>query len=330
MKIIIAGAGSIGCFVGGLLLRAGRDVHFLARPRIADQLAKHGLRVSDYAGLDAHMPAEDVPVSLSPEVMADADLILVTVKSGATADIAKDIAAHAPEHATVISLQNGVSNAAILREALPGRDVRSGMVPYNVVQMGEGRFHRGTGADIVIESGPGDLAEQLRVSGLKIRESGDIAAVQWGKLLINLNNALNALSGITLYDQFAMHGWRTLLADQIEEGMAAFKAARIEDKPALPIKPKTFLRLLRLPTPLLRLVAQRMLKIDRAARSSMWEDLQMGRMTEIDALQGAIIRLGEQYGVATPINARVAKLIKSVEGKPNASPGLTPKEVRGQ
>ena len=83
--------------------------------------------------------------------MRDAGIVLVTVKSADTAEMADIIAQHAPQDAVIVSLQNGVGNVAVLRERLPGRRVLGGMVPFNVIALGEGRFHRSTSGDIVIE-----------------------------------------------------------------------------------------------------------------------------------------------------------------------------------
>src|SRR3982751_2179837 len=90
-RIVVAGAGTIGCFVGGQLAAAGRDVRFLARPRLRDELAAHGLVLSDRDGATRRSAAEKLVVGTDPALLADADVVLVTVKSGATAEIAASI-----------------------------------------------------------------------------------------------------------------------------------------------------------------------------------------------------------------------------------------------
>ena len=107
--IVIAGAGSIGCYVGGCLALAGRKVVFLARPRIAEALQGGGLRVTDLDGRDRSI--KPVSVTADPAAaLANADVVLVTVKNGATEDMAALVAAHAGSDVVVISLQNGVGN----------------------------------------------------------------------------------------------------------------------------------------------------------------------------------------------------------------------------
>lgn len=326
--IVIAGAGSVGCFVGGVLAHSGADVRFLGRERISAMILEHGLRVTDHDGLDAQVAPADLKVSTDPSLLAEADLILVTVKSGATAEMGALIAAHAPAAAKVISLQNGVSNAEILRGALPGRDVRAGMIAYNVLNAGEGRFHRGTGGNIVIEAGEGDLADALSAPHLTVYESSDIRPVQWGKLLINLNNALNALSGAPLLEELSSREWRALFADEIAEGLPALKAEGVKPRSAFPLPIVLLPHVMRLPTPLYRIIAGPSLKIDPQARSSMWEDLQQGRKTEIGELQEMIIALCDKHGLPAPVNKRVAALIRECEEKGDGSPKLTPSDVR--
>ena len=173
--------------------------------------------------------------------------MLVTVKSADTAAMADIIARHAPSDAVIVSLQNGVGNAAVLRQRLPGRRVLGGMVPFNVMALGEGRFHRATSGDIVIEQDEARTAEKLSVPGLTIRPTDNIDGVQWGKLLLNLNNALNALADLPLRRQLGSRPWRRLFADQLAEGLAAIRAEGIKPVSPTPIPPAWMPPLLRLP-----------------------------------------------------------------------------------
>ncbi len=327
-SIVIAGAGSIGCYVGGRLLEAGRRVKFLGRDRIKAELAEHGLKLTRFDDANTTLPAADIEMSSEMDVLADADIILVAVKSGNTAEIAEAIAAHAPAHAVVVSLQNGVTNADKLSAGVGARTVVAGMVPFNVAALGEGRFHQGTSGTLMIAAGVPGLLEALNSDKLDVAESDDMPAVMWGKLLINLNNALNALSGLPLKQQLENAGWRRLMADQIAEAMGLLKAAGIKPRPATPLPPALIPTVLRLPTPIFRIVAAQMIKIDPLARSSMWEDLDKRRKTEIDELQGAALELAEKVGMQAPICARVAELIKAADAAKAGSPGLSVEDVR--
>lgn len=328
--IAIAGAGSIGCFVGGVLSDAGRRVSLLARPRVIDEINRNGLRVTSFEGFEALVAPEKLLLSDDPSIFADAGVVLVTVKSTDTADVADLIARHAAPGAIVISLQNGVGNVSELRRRLPGRRVLAGMVPFNVTALGAGRFHRATSGDIVIEQDSAATAAQLSVPHLAMRPSGNIVGVQWGKLLLNLNNALNALSNLPLQQQLAQRAWRRLLADQMAEGLAAIKAEGIRPVAATPVPPALTPHLLRLPDALFGLVLGRTMKIDPEARSSMWEDLQRGRRTEIDYLQGVIVQIAERHGQKAPLSQRIVAWIKHAEAVGKGSPGLTPDQIRSE
>jgi 2-dehydropantoate 2-reductase len=324
----VAGAGSIGCFVGGMYTAAGRRVALLARPRVIEEIEANGLRLTSFEGFEKRIASNRLMLSEDPSILGDTGVVLVTVKSADTAEIADVIAQHAPADAVIVSLQNGVGNVALLRERLPGRRVLAGMVPFNVIALGEGRFHRATSGDIVIEQDEADTASQLSVPGLKLRPSSDIAGVQWGKLLVNLNNALNALADLPLRQQLAQRAWRSLFADQIAEGLAAIRAEGIKPVSSTPVPAGLMPHLLRLPDPVFALLLGTTMKIDPEARSSMWEDLQRGRRTEIDYLQGLITEIADRHGLKVPLSRRVVALIKSAEAKGKGSPGLTPDQIR--
>jgi 2-dehydropantoate 2-reductase len=250
------------------------------------------------------------------------------VKSGDTAAIADVLARHARADALVVSLQNGVGNVSVLRERLPGRRVLAGMVPFNVIARGEGRFHRATSGDIVIEQDDDDIAHRLSVPGLNVRATGNIAGVQWGKLLVNLNNALNALADLPLRQQLAQRAWRVLFADQIAEGLAVLAAAGIKPVSSTLVPPRWTPFLLRLPDAMFAMLLGRAMKIDPEARSSMWEDLQRGRRTEIDYLQGVIIAIAERHRLQVPLSRRIVALVKRAEAAGQGSPKLTPDQIR--
>jgi 2-dehydropantoate 2-reductase len=324
----IAGAGSIGCFVGGMLAASGRHVVMLARPRVIEEIGGNGLHLTSFEGFDRRLPSNALTLSEDPSIFGDAGVVLVTVKSADTAEIADAIAKHAPADAVVVSLQNGVGNVSVLREHLPGRRVLAGMVPFNVIALGDGRFHRATSGDIVLEQDEAGTADQLSAPGLKMRATADIAGVQWGKLLFNLNNALNALADLPLRQQLAQRSWRRLFADQMAEGLAAIKAEGIKPVSSTPLPSGWIPSLLRLPDAAFGLVLGRAMKIDPEARSSMWEDLQRGRRTEIDYLQGVITEIADRRGLQVPLSRRVVALIKHAEAAGKGSPRLTPEQIR--
>ena len=333
MRIAVAGAGSIGCYVGGCLTLAGREVTLLLRPALAETIARHGLRISDLDGADRVLAPSEVRLATDPAAaFAEADVVLVTVKSGATEAMAGLIAEHAASGATVVSLQNGVGNVDVLLARLGGMArVVPGMVPFNVVQtLAQGqpvRVHRATSGTVQIGAGAAGLREALAVKGAAVAESRDMAGVLWGKLLLNLNNALNALAGIPLAAELSDKRWRRLLARQIEEGLKVLEAAGIRPARIEGVPPGAIPRILRLPNWLFRRVAASMLAIDPEARSSMWEDLERRRPTEIGHLQGAILGLAAKTGVRVPLTERIVRLVKEAEAARAGSPGLGPEQL---
>lgn len=321
-RIVIAGAGSIGCYTGGCLAAAGKDVVFLVRPRIEAVLRQGGLKIVDLDGTEQLIPSERLTLAVDPAIAFEqADIILVTVKSGATEEMAKLIGQHAPSTSAVISLQNGVDNTKVLRRNLPeGFTVIPGMVPFNVVQSEPDvvplTVRRTTAGTILIDDRSGDLADDLAVPGFDVRHDPDMQAVLWGKLLMNLNNALNALSNLPLATQLADRNWRLLLADQMSEGLKVMKAHGIVPSKIQGVSPELVPMVLRLPNFLFRIFAKKMLDIDPRARSSMWEDLARARPTEVDYLQGVIVQLADQRNIEVPITRRVVARVRKAEGEP--------------
>ncbi|MEK1890623.1 MAG: 2-dehydropantoate 2-reductase [Phyllobacterium sp.] len=321
-RIVIAGAGSIGCYVGGCLAAADKNVVFLVRPRVEETLRAGGLKIVDLDGSERLITPDRLQLAVDPvAAFAGAEIVLVTVKSGATEEMAKLIAHNAPSSAVVVSLQNGVDNAKVLRHNLPaGVTIASGMVPFNVVQSESGEVpltvRRTTEGTILVDDRSGDIADELSVPGLKVEHNADMQGVLWGKLLMNLNNAPNALSNLPLATQLSDRSWRRLLADQMSEGIKALKAHGIAPAKVQGVPPVLLPWILRLPNFLFGILARKMLNVGPHARSSMWEDLSRGRPTEIDYLQGVILRLAQEKNIDVPLTRRIVACIKEAEGKP--------------
>ena len=129
------------------------------------------------------------------------------------------------------------------------------------------------------------------------------------KLLLNLNNPVNALSGLPLRSELMQRGYRRVFAALMEEALGVLEVAGIQPAKLTPVPPNWLPALLRLPDGLFRVLAARMLRIDAQARSSMADDLAMGRRTEIDALCGEVVRLAQAQGMRAPGNERMVQLI---------------------
>lgn len=329
-KIVIAGAGSIGCYVGGMLAYGGNDVHFFARERMQQDLSQNGLHLSDWTGKQIHMAPNQFHIGTDESILKDADLILICVKSKDSAEMANTILKSGNQHASIFSCQNGVANVSTIQSVLKQHTVLPVMVPYNVVYTHGGNFHCGTEGNLYCQDHP--QAQTLKAaadqSQLGFELKPGMPNILWGKLLLNLNNPVNALAGIPLKQQLESKEYRKIYAACLKEGLAVLKAANIQpgNVAAVPVFLIPFI--LALPNALFKRIAQKMLAIDPQARSSMWEDLQNKRPVEVDYINGEIINLGKSQGIRTPMNNQLLKLVKQAEAAAKGSPNLTPIEMR--
>lgn len=328
MQIVILGAGSIGCYVGGRLAAAGANICFIGRPRMQAIVQDNGLQLSHFNQSQVRVSAKQFEFTTDADRLAAADIVILTVKSQDTAAAAKQLKNKLKARATVISLQNGVCNVARLQELLNNVKIVGGMVPFNVVNQGQGRFHCGTEGNLCMQSAdlPNKLLRYFDKAGLAVTQYKDIEAVQWGKLLMNLNNALNALSDMPLQQQLSDRHYRRVLALCIAEALHCMDKAKIKPVRVGKVMPRMLPFALRLPDNIFQLLAKGMLKMDPEARSSMWEDLQAQRQPEIDYLNGAIVLLGKQTGIATPINQKIVALVGEAF-KVGTSPAYTGEEL---
>ena len=313
-SVLIMGAGSVGCYLGGCLLAAGAEVVFVGRPRVLQALQAKGLRVTDLDGADHHLPPqslslhERVPAGLEPA------LVLLCVKSPATADAARELLAQLPFNTLVVSMQNGLRNAETAKTAAPSLRFLPGMVPYNIAEVGPGHFHRGTTGRLAAQGGS-ELAKWQPVfaaAGIPLDVHADLKPLQWGKLLLNLNNPVNALSNLPLLAELLDAGHRRHFAALVNEALGVLAAAGIQPARLMPMSWPLFVMVLRLPTPLFRRIAARMLRIDPQARSSMADDLALGRATEIDALSGEVVRLAASVGMRAPLNETMVARVRAL------------------
>ncbi|MDT8999252.1 2-dehydropantoate 2-reductase [Paucibacter sp. APW11] len=316
--VLVMGAGAIGCYLGGLLQAAGLAVVFVGRPRVLDALAAHGLNLSDRDGGQRRLRREALRLETSIPAGLQPALTLLCVKSGATAQAAQALQAQLPAGSLVLSMQNGIGNAQRAAAVAPDLRFLAGMVPFNVAELGPGHYHRGTDGDLVAQANAALLpyVEHFGRAGLRLRLVEDMLAVQWGKLLLNLNNPVNALSGLPLREQLLQRGYRRCLAALQDEALALLHQAGIKPAQLTALAPERLPTLLRLPNPLFRLLAARMLKIDAAARSSMADDLALQRVTEIDMLCGEVQRLAQKLGRQAPVNARIQALVQAWPQRP--------------
>jgi 2-dehydropantoate 2-reductase len=327
-RIAVLGAGSVGCFVGGAWQAQGLPVTFIGRPRLSHDIDRHGLELSDYSGWKVRLGPGEVDFRCGPEALEGADIILVAVKCGATAQAASEIARYASDGATLISFQNGISNIEVLEQVLKGRfEIARGMVGFNIVYLGDGRFHKAVAGSLWTESRDSTraLAERLVEGPAALGLSRDMLGLAWGKLLINLNNAVNALSGRTLLGELRKRDYRAVFAASIREGLKLLRRAGIEPVRVGPLPLPFLASILESPDWLFNNLFFHLWKIDPKARSSMSDDLAAGRKTEVEFLNGELIRLGLRLGMDAPVSRAVVELVHEAEA--GASP-MAPKSLR--
>ncbi len=324
------GAGAVGCFVGGKLSARGIATVFIGRDRVKEEVLGHGLVLEDLDASTVRLPKGAVLIDTDVARLADCDIVLCCVKSAATIDAAEKMAPVLAPDAVVVSLQNGVRNPDELRSRLRQR-VLAGIVNFNVLAKGQGVFRRATTGPLTVEASNDraveELTAELERAGLDVERALAIRELQWSKLLLNLNNAIGALSDRPTKTTILSAGYRRVFAATMSEALDVLRQAKIRPARLGRLPPRVIAAALRLPTPLVRLVGRTQLRIDPEARSSMWQDLTNRRPTEVDWLNGEVVRLADACGARAPLNRRVVELVHEAERAKVGSPGLSEDEL---
>jgi 2-dehydropantoate 2-reductase len=306
-------------------------VTFVGRARIAEDVRRNALTLTDYTGWRTHLPQVDYRTE--PNVLGEADIILVTVKSSDTAAAAREIGTNCRKGALVISFQNGISNLDVLtRELGDWVEIARGIVPYNVAYLGEGRFHKGVAGNLCADDKPQtrSLSNAVGNGAGALKLSTNMIGLAWGKLLINLNNAVNALSGLTLVDQLRQRDYRRVVAASQREGLMLLERAGIRPGKVGAVSPRLLPLVIGSPDWLFNNLFMRAWKIDEKARSSMADYLAAGRKTEVDQINGELVALAKALGTDAPVNRAIVTLVHWAEaGAKPWAPGALRREVLG-
>jgi 2-dehydropantoate 2-reductase len=293
MRFAVMGAGAIGCYYGGLLARAGLPVTLVARAPHVAAIRERGLLLE--IGGERH--AVPVEATTDPAGVAAADVVLVSVKSSDTEAAGRAMAPHLRHDATVLSLQNGVDNADRLA-ALLGRPVAPVAVYVATGMVGPGHVkHFGRG-ELIVGPCPRDreIVACFAAAGIPAEVSANAVGALWAKLIVNCAyNALSALPQLPYGRLVRVEGVEDVMKDVVAECVAVASAAGV------PVPPDILVSVLGLAATM------------PAQSSSTAHDLARGRPTEIDHLNGFIVRKGAELGVPTPVNRVLHTLVKAAE-----------------
>ena len=291
LSIAVMGAGSVGCYFGALLARAGHQVMLIGRPSHVQAIAQHGLRLQT-ATEDVQIP---IAASTDAASVAGADVVLFCVKSTDTEAAAAQIKPHLAPHAQVLSLQNGVDNDERLRKVLGAQPVAATVVYVATGMAGAGHVRHFGRGELVIAPCPlgNEIARQFSAAGIPTEVSDSVRAALWQKLIINC--VYNALSALTQQP----YGWLVAQdgADAVMQDIAAeCKAVAAADGVNLPEEVDAAVAAIARTMP--------------GQLSSTAQDLARGKPTEIDHLNGYVVQRGQALGIATPANRLLQLLVQ--------------------
>ena len=332
-RYVIFGAGAIGGALAVLLKRSGLQVICVARPAQAEALRRG---VSFTRGGEVFTEQIEAVTAARELRPASGDVIILTVKSQATASAIDELAAVYADTTPIVCLQNGVTNEEVAARRF--KSVYAALVFFSATQMTPERVLMTRGRSVAIGRYPeGVDATARRISddfhraGFEAMASPYAMAMKWSKFVVNLNNATYAITGYFVEQGAADAEMRDLLTDVREEGLRVLDAAGIAvepppDEPSL-IRVRALHEKAKTPPP----DPERLMNLPEDERTypSMWQDLELGRATgEADYLNGVLVEMGRKYGIATPYNSMLLEVVNRMfaEGR---RPGLhTPAGLR--
>jgi 2-dehydropantoate 2-reductase len=303
VKICILGAGALGCAIGAALTEAGHHVWLLNRSEAAaSALNREGLCVVDERGeRTVRVQAASRAAEVGP-----VDLVVVLVKSFHTREAITGAAALIGAHTAVLSLQNGLGHEDILAEVVGRERVLAGKTYVGGVMLGPGRIRSGVaGKHTIVGELDGahservqTIAQAFNAAGLVTEVSHNILGAMWDKLLINVaTGALSGITRLTYGELYAVPELRDTALAAVAEAMAVARAGGVSLS-------------LSAPEQAWQLASA---GLPASFKTSMLQSLEKGSVTEIDFINGAVVRWGAVHGVPTPVNQTLVAAIKGIE-----------------
>jgi 2-dehydropantoate 2-reductase len=307
MKICMLGAGALGCAIGGALTDAGHEVWLVNRdPAFLSALRQNGL-VRRVDGVDSSLTVRATPdCSGIAATGGPMDLIIVLVKSFHTREAIQSALSIVGEHTVVMSLQNGLGHEEVLAEVVGRSRVMAGKTYAGGVVLAPGHIIDGTqGKETLIGELDGTLSERARriaavmtAAGLTTSVSQNILGVMWEKLLVNVaTGALSAITRLPYGELYQVPEVQTCAMAAVAETMAVAKASGIVMETTDPCAPWV----------------KAAAGLPYEFKASMLQSLESGSITEIDYVNGAVVRQGAKCGVPTPVNLSLVACVKGVE-----------------
>ena len=293
MKIAVMGAGAVGCYYGGMLGRAGHEVTLIGRQAHVDAVRNGGLRIETKA-FDTRVP---VQASTRADGVRGAQLVLFCVKSSDTESAGRDMAPHLDAGAMVLNCQNGVDNAERLQPLLRQR-VAPAVVYVATEMAGPGHVrHHGRGELVVApDVASKELKAMFGSAGVPLQVSENVAGALWMKLIVNCAyNALSAITQLPYGRLVAGEGIEAVMRDVTDECLALARAVGVQ----VPGDAHEAVRQIARTMP--------------TQHSSTAQDLARGKRTEIDHLNGFVVRKADALGIAAPVNRTLHALVKLME-----------------
>ena len=301
MRILIYGAGSMGSFVGGLLAQKF-DVTLLGREPHVGVIPKLGLKITGINDMVVHPNSITAPSELPQDLQLD--VIIVTVKSYDTPNIIPELEPIVNDDTLILSLQNGLDNEQQLQDAFNSNTIVGGVTCHGVTYLEPGHiYHAGTGeTQIGVFKGDNTdrilkLSNMFNEVGIKTSVTENIEGELWAKVAVNASiNPITAITGLKNGFLLKMPELTNLLEGTCQEVIEVAKAVKVK-----------------LPSCNILKKAKNVVRETAENKSSMLQDIERGKRTEIDSINGAVVKLGKDNGVPTPINQSLTTLVKGIE-----------------
>lgn len=313
MKIVIVGPGAMGCLFGAFLARSGQDVYFLDKnARRAGEIERKGILVE---GISGRFVVRKIKAVTKTQTIGKAELIIIATKSYDTEEAIRRTVSLLDKESLILTLQNGLGNVEIMSKYVPQTQIIAGITAEGATLLANGHVrHAGRGETVMgmlQATGRRLQATSYRLQAAKLEEisqvfnnagfetkiTENVMSLIWSKLIINVGiNALTALTRLNNGRLIEFDATKKIMEEAVNEAVAVARKKKIK---------------LSYPDPLEKV--QSVCRATYGNVSSMLQDIVRRKRTEIDFINGAIVREGQKLGISTPVNSVLTNLVKAIE-----------------